>query len=170
MMTYRIQKTIISKYLLLADKETINENEVFNLLDSIEKLYKDGVLIQSDIYRQKLLLIKNSLASNLEVIKRKRVDKEIKFDSNSDFINILRSDVDNVEYGKTELSDIVKIEPVLQTEISFENTKLVIENLVISKRKLTAERDLEKFIAEQLRFVFGKERVHQQYSVGGFYH
>ncbi len=169
-MTYRIQKTIISKYLLLADKETINENEVFNLLDSIEKLYKDGVLIQSDIYRQKLLLIKNSLASNLEVIKRKRVDKEIKFDSNSDFINILRSDVDNVEYGKTELSDIVKIEPVLQTEISFENTKLVIENLVISKRKLTAERDLEKFIAEQLRFVFGKERVHQQYSVGGFYH
>jgi hypothetical protein len=166
-MTYRIQKTIISKYLVLVDKATVSESDVSELLYSTEKLYKDGVLIASDIYRQKIALIVTNLSTNLETIKRKRVNKEIKLEYNQDLISILKADIDNVEYAKTDLADIQNFENEKQLEISFLNVKSVIENVVIGKRRLSSEKDLEKFVADQLRFVFNKERVHQQYSVGG---
>lgn len=166
-MTYRIQKTIISKYLVLVDKATVSESDASELLYSIEKLYKDGVLTASDIYRQKIALIATNLSSNLETIKRKRVNKEIKLEYNQDLISILKADIDNVGYEKTDLADIQNFENERQLDISFSNVKLVIENILIGKRKLSSEKDLEKFVADQLRFVFNKEKVHQQYSVGG---
>jgi hypothetical protein len=72
-MTGKIQKTIFSKYLILAEKETVNEGDLSSLLTAIDDLYKSKILTESDIYLNKIELIRTSLSKDLEIIRRKRV-------------------------------------------------------------------------------------------------
>lgn len=167
-MTYRIQKTLINKFLDLVDKASTNEQEISELLGAIEKLYSNRVLTESDIYRQKIELIGTKLAKDLETIKRKRTSKEIKIELSKEIYETLKADLEGVDYSKTELIDLDKFENEKGLSISFENVITVLENLVVLKRRLTSEADLERFIATQLAYVFGKEKVSTQYSVGGF--
>ena len=44
----------------------------------------------------------------------------------------------------------------------------MLNNLIIPKRKLSSEQDLEKFIYDRLSIVFGKVKVYRQYNIGGF--
>lgn len=167
-MTYRIQKTIINKFLDLVDKPSSNEQEITELLGTIEKLYANRILTESDIFRQKIELIGTKLAKDLETIKRKRTSKEIKIELSRDIYQIFKADLEGVDYSKSELIDLDKFENEKGLSISFENVITVLENLIVLKRRLTSEADLERFIAIQLAYVFGKEKVSTQYSVGGF--
>lgn len=167
-MTYRIQKTIINKYLDLVDKPSSNEQDISGLLETIKNLYINRVLTENDIYRQKIELIGTRLTKDLETLKRKRTSKEIKIELSKDIYDIFKSDLEGVDYSKSELVDLDKFENEKGLGISFDNVITVLENLIVLKRRLTSEADLERFIATQLAFVFGKEKVSTQYSVGGF--
>jgi hypothetical protein len=167
-MTYRIQKTIINKFLDLVDKPSTNEQEITELLGAIEKLYTNRILTESDIFRQKIELIGTKLSKDLETIKRKRSSKEISIELSRDIYQIFKADLEGVDYSKSELTDLDKFENEKGLSISFENVITVLENLVVLKRRLSSEADLERFIAVQLAYVFGKEKVSTQYSVGGF--
>jgi hypothetical protein len=108
------------------------------------------------------------LAKDLETIKRKRTSKEIKIELSRDIYEVFKRDLEGVDYSKSELIDLDKFENEKGLSISFDNVITVLENLVVLKRRLTSEADLERFIATQLAYVFGKEKVSTQYSVGGF--
>lgn len=167
-MTYRIQKTIINKYLDLVEKPSVNEDEISVLINTIKNLYINRILTENDIYRQKIELIGVRLTKDLEALKRKRTSKEIKIELSKDIYDIFKSDLEGVDYSKTELIDLDKFDNEKSVTINLENVISVIENLVVLKRRLTSEADLERFIATQLAYVFGKEKVSTQYSVGGF--
>ena len=167
-MTYRIQKTIINKYLDLVDKPSTNEQEISGLLETIKNLYVNRILTENDIYRQKIEIIGTRLTKDLETLKRKRTSKEIKIELSKDIYEIFKSDLEGVDYSKSELVDLDKFENEKGLGISFDNVITVLENLIVLKRRLTSEADLERFIATQLAYVFGKEKVSTQYSVGGF--
>lgn len=167
-MTYRIQKTIINKYLDLVDKSSTTESEISELVETIKSLYASRTLTESDIFRQKIEFIGTRLVSDLETVKRKRTSKEIKLELSKDVYDILKSDLEGVDYSKSDLVDLDKIENEKAITISLENVISVLENLIVLKRRLGAESDFEKFTADQLMYIFGKEKVARQYSVGGF--
>ncbi|MDO1451735.1 hypothetical protein Q0590_36010 [Rhodocytophaga aerolata] len=167
-MIFRVQKTIINKYLDLVNQEVATESEIALLYGEGKNLYKNRLLTNSDIYRQKLEIILGNLETDLETVKRKRTNKEIKLAVSNDFYQILKDDLRGVDYSKTNLADLEEFEATSDLAITTDNVKEVLENLVILKRRLSAEADLEKFVADQLAMIFGKDRVHRQYSVGGF--
>lgn len=167
-MTDRIQKTIISKYLDLVDKDFATEAELAEIIATIDSLYKNRLLTDSDFYRQKIELVVKRLTSAFEEAKRKRTSKEVKLTIDAGLRKIFESDLGGVDYSKTALSDLDKLDNDKLVSISLPTVKAALENLVIPKRRLTAEADFEKFVTEQLVLIFGKERVHRQYSVGGF--
>ncbi|WP_027003515.1 hypothetical protein [Hugenholtzia roseola] len=167
-MTEKIQKTIISKYLALAEKDTVNETDLSDLLIAVENLYKNRILTESDIYLNKIELIRTSISTDLETLRRKRTNKEIKLTTNKSFLQILTSDIEAANYGNTDLSDIDKFENDKEVSLSADNVLRVLENLIIPKRRISEEKEFEKFVHERLTKVFGKERVHRQYSIGGF--
>ncbi len=167
-MTYRIQKTIIDKYLDLVDKPLSNEQDISGLLETIKNLYVNRVLTESDIYRQKIEFIVTRLTKDLETLKRKRTSKEIKIELPKEIQEIFRNDLEGVDYGKAELVDLDKFENEKGLSIGFNNVVTVLDNLIVLKRRLTSEANLERFVATQLAYVFGKDKVSTQYSVGGF--
>jgi hypothetical protein len=167
-MTDRIQKTIISKYLDLIDKDFATETEISEVISTVDNLYKNKLLTDSDFYRQKIAIVLKGLTAGLETAKRKRTSKEVKLTIDSGLRKIFESDIGGVDYSKTALSDLDKLDNDKAISISSQTVQTALENLVDPKRRLTAETDLEKFVAEQLAHIFGKERVHRQYSVGGF--
>lgn len=167
-MTHRIQKTIIGKYIEFIEQDLTSENQIEELLSTTEGLYSTRILSNSDIYRHKIDLIKTKLLNDLETVKRKRTNKAIKIEVSKDFYNLLKSDLEGIDYTKTKLSDLDRFENSNDIEINKESIKEILENLVIIKRRLSSEADLEKFIFDQLSIVLGKDRVHRQYSVGGF--
>ena len=167
-MTDKIQKTIISKFLSLVDKDFATETEVLELISTVENLYKNRLLTDSDFYRQKIELVIKNLTSAAKTVKNNRTNKNIKLTLDAGLRKIFNSDLGGVDYGKTELSDLDKLDNVKIISISTQTVQTALENLVISKRRLTSEADFEKFVTEQLADIFGKERVHRQYSVGGF--
>ncbi len=167
-MTFRIQKTIISKYLTLVDQDQTTQEQLAELLTTIEHLYENHVLTSSDIYRQKLELLVTNLKNDLATVKRKRTNKKLKMVISKDLYHVFKKDLEGVDYSKTNLADLDKFENDKDISISIENLKTALENLVINKRRLTSENDLEKFVTDQLAIFFGKEKIHRQYSVGGF--
>lgn len=167
-MTGKIQKIIFSKYLALVDKGTVSESDLSDLLSAIENLYKNKILTESDIYLNKIELIRTALTNDLDTVRRKRTNKEIKISANKDFLQILTSDIENINYGNTDLADLYKFDNEKDVSISTDNVKRVLENLIVPRRRISKEKDFEKFVHERLSKVFGKERVHRQYSVGGF--
>jgi hypothetical protein len=167
-MTHRIQKYIILKFIQLVDKGTISEEDLNPLLKEIQGLLKSKKLIQSDIYRQKIELVTAVLSDCLESIKRKRNSKEIALSIPNDIVNLLKSDIEGLDLGSLDRIDLEKLEPEGGVQISFDNVYSVLDNLIIPKRKLTVEADLERFICIELAQIFGKEQIHNQYSVGGF--
>lgn len=167
-MTFRIQKTIIGKYLALIDQDVATESEILELLTTIADLNKKKILLDSDIYSQKIDLICSNLLADYETVKRKRTKKEITLELRKDIYQIFENDLEGVDYTKTNLSDLHKFDYEKEIAINPENVKAVLENLIILKRRLTTEKDFEKFVSDQLIKTFGKEQVHRQFSVGGF--
>jgi hypothetical protein len=167
-MTDRIQKTIISKFLSLVDKESATELEMLELISTVESLYKNRLLTNSDYYRQKIELIIKNLTSAAKTVKNNRVNKSVKLTLDAGLRKVFENDLGGVDYGKTALSDLEKLENDFLISITSETVQTALENLVVPKRRLSAEVDFEKFVAEQLAVIFGKERVHRQYSLGGF--
>jgi len=167
-MTGKIQKIIFSKYLALADKVTVSESDLSDLVTAIENLYKNKILTESDIYLNKIELIRTSLATDLDTVRRKRTNKELKLSINKDFLQILTSDIENINYGNTDLADLDKFDNEKDVSISTDNVKKALENFIVPKRRISEEKDFEKFVHDRLSKIFGKERVHRQYSVGGF--
>ena len=167
-MTFRIQKTIISKFLALVDQEVSTESEILDLLTTIQDLQKKKILVESDIYNQKIGLISSNLSSALEIIKRKRTKKELSLELQKDIYQILEDDLEGVDYTKTNLFDLDKFDNSKEVPLNPENVKTVLENLIIIKRRLTSEKDFEKFVSDELIKIFGRDQVHRQFSVGGF--
>jgi hypothetical protein len=167
-MTDRIQKTIISKFLSLVDKDYATETEMLEIISTVESLNKNRVLTNSDFYRQKIELIVKYLISAVKTVKNNRVNKNVKLTLDAGLRKIFDNDLGGVDYGKTALEDLDKLENDTVISISSQTVQVALENLVVPKRRLTAEVDFEKFVAEQLAEIYGKERVHRQYSVGGF--
>lgn len=167
-MTFRIQRTIISKYLDLVDQAVTTETEISEFIEVIKNLYKNRTLTDSDIYRQKIDFITTRLITDLAAVKRKRTGKEIKLELSRDIYEVFKNDLEGIDFSKTDLTELDKIENEKDVAIDLENVIKVLENLVVLKRRLTSEADFERFTAEQLAYVFGKVKVSRQYSVGGF--
>jgi len=167
-MSHRLQKTIIHKYLDLINQDVSQEKEISELLNSINKLYKEGHLDNRDVFRQKIELIRNNLSNDLQKVQRKRVDKSIPLEISEDLRNVLKADLEGIDYSRTDLETLGEIGGKMELTMTKDDLIAILENLVIPKRKLTTEQDLEKFISDQLAAIFGKEKVHRQYSVGGF--
>ncbi len=167
-MSDRIQKIIISKFLTLVDKDFSTETEVLELISTVDGLYKNRLLTNSDFYRQKMELIIKNLTSAAKTVKNNRTNKNVKLTLDAGLRKIFDSDLGGVDYGKTALSDLDKLDNDNVISISAQTVQTALENLVIPKRRLTSEADFEKLVTEQLANIFGKERVHRQYSVGGF--
>ncbi|MBK8444714.1 MAG: hypothetical protein IPL35_15480 [Sphingobacteriales bacterium] len=167
-MTNRIQKTIISEFLTLVDKDFITETEVLELISTVDSLYKKRHLTDSDFYRQKIELIIRYLTSAAKSVKNNRTNKNVKLTLHSDLRKIFDSDLGGIDYSRTSLSDLDKLDNDKVIPISLQTVQIVLENLIIPKRRLTSETDFEKLVTGQLADIFGKEHVHRQYSVGGF--
>jgi len=167
-MTDRIQKTIIRKYLDLVDKDFATEAEISEIIITVDNLYKNRILTDSDFYRQKIGIVEKDLVTAFELAKRKRTSKEVKLTIDPGLRKIFESDLGGVDFSKTALSDLDKLENDKAIPISSQTVQTALENLIIPRRRLTTEADFEKFVTEQLGQIFGKERVHRQYSVGGF--
>lgn len=167
-MSYRIQRTIIHKYLKLVESKNANELELIELLNDIKALYASGSLIASDIFRNKLDYIQVKLDKDIEVLKRKRVNKSISIELPVDVKVALESDVDHVAYGNTDLEELGQFESCKPLAIGLDNVSDVLSNILLFRRKLSSEGDLEKYLLAQLALIFGKEKVSSQYSVGGF--
>ncbi len=167
-MTDRIQKTIISKFLALVDKDFATEAEILEIISTVDSLYKNRLLTDSDFYRQKIELVIKNLTSAAKSIKNNRTNKKVKLTLDTSLRKIFDNDLGSVDYAKTALTDLDKLDNEKVISISSESVQTALENLVIPRRRLAAEVDFEKFVTEQLAAIFGKERVHRQYSVGGF--
>ena len=167
-MTNRIQKTIISKFLSLVDKDFATETEILEIISTVDGLYKNRLLTDNDFYRQKIELIIKNLTAAAKTLKHNRTNKKIKLALDAGIRSIFNNDLGGVDYGKTALSDLDRLDNEKVISISSLTVQNALENLIIPKRRLTAEVDFEKFVTEQLAYIFGKERVHRQYSVGGF--
>ena len=120
-MTFRIQKTIISKYLDLVDQDHTTQEQIAELLATFEHLIKNRVLTTSDIYRQKLEIILSNLSADLDTVKRKRTSKEVKLELSKDLYQIFRNDLGGVDYSKTNLADLDKFENDKDVSINIEN-------------------------------------------------
>lgn len=169
-MKHQIQKTIIVNFLDLVTKESIKETEINELINAIRNLYTRNILTNSDIYRQKIEIITEVLASRKSALDRKRVSKEISIELPDSILKIFKNDV-RFYNPKPEISDLGKIESESGVEIidiSVENVSEVLENILIPKNKLNREADLEHFLGWELAYVFGKDKISNQYSVGGF--
>lgn len=167
-MIYRIQKTIIHKYLKLVEKDSVSANEISSFIAEIEELYSKRILTQEGVFKQKIELILKNVSKDFQKAKRKRSVKEVKLEIANDFYKVLEADIEGVDYGKTNLSDLSQIEAQEPLSISHSNLILALENILIPKRKLSDESSVEKHIANYLINIFGKDKVHQQYSIGGF--
>jgi hypothetical protein len=167
-MTHRIQKTIISKYLDLVDKDVVTEAEISEVVAIVDSLYKNGLLQDSDFFRQKIEIVRKKLSSALEEVRRKRINKETKLTIEHGLRKIFEEDIGGIDYSKTAISDLHKFKEDTTITISSGMVQKALENLVIPKRRLTTEADFEKFVADQLSYIFSKEHVHRQYSIGGF--
>lgn len=167
-MTYRIQKTIISKYLELTERTSVTEQNLVEFIDPVINLYKSKVLTENDIFRQKIEFIVSKAYSDLESVRRKRTTKEIKLELSPEICSILKGDLEGIDFSKTPLTELENFEREGSVELNKENVIRVFDNLIVLKRRLNAEVDLERFVCEQFAYVFGKEKVARQYSVGGF--
>ncbi len=167
-MTSRIQKTIISKYLDLVDKSFATEAEISEVISTVDNLYKNRLLTNNDFYRQKIEIVMKQLTSAFDIAKRKRTNKEVKLTIDYGLRKLFEDDLEGIDYSKTALSDLEKLDKDNVISISSQFVQTALEKLVVPKRRLTTEADLEKFVTEQLAHIFGKEHVHRQYSVGGF--
>ena len=167
-MAYKIQKTIIAKFLELVDKKSVKESEIVALLDSIQKFYERGNLSHSDLFRQKIEIITIYLNGYLQKLKRKRSSRKIGIEIPADLYKKLTDDIDSVAYRKFELLNLYSLEKATALEIKPDVVKSIFENLVIPKRKLNSELELEKFLFNQLSTIYGKEKVHRQHNIGGF--
>lgn len=167
-MTNRIQKAILFKYLKLINKNAVTEAELIEFQDDIDNLDKNRVLTEKDIYYQKIEIIQTELTKALVILARKRTIKEMKLAGNKGFCQILANDLGGVNYGNIDLKKLDIDEHRQPSTIDVPNVRGILENLVIPKRKVGQEKDLEKFTAARLVKMFGNDQVHQQYSVGGF--
>jgi len=167
-MIYRIQKTIICKYIQLVEKDSVSASDISSFITEIEELYSKRILIRDDVFRQKIELILKNVGKDLQKAKRKRSVKEVKLEIANDFYQVLKTDIKGIEYNKVNLSDLDQIEAQEALPITLSNVMFAIENVLISKRKLSDENSVEKHTANHLINIFGKDKVHQQYSIGGF--
>ncbi|MEM7373913.1 MAG: hypothetical protein AAF587_35150 [Bacteroidota bacterium] len=165
---FRLQKTIISKYLVLTEKEVASQEEIESLLSSILRLYELAVLNEKEIWDSKLQLVLKSLKKDFEAVKRKRKHKAIPLEINPTFKTILQADLDGIDYSKSDLDEIAKVAEPYDIQINLKTVLLALKHLVIPKRKLSNEADLEKLVNNQLAQVFDKTKVHRQYNIGGF--
>lgn len=167
-MNNRIQKTVIAKYLRMSELASVNQREIENLHSSISYLYDNSIIQINDIYSQKIDLILKNLTKDLAIVQRKKVHKDIKVNISKDFYQLLSEDVDGINYENTSIEDLIDSFKKEEFKISTENVKLALENIIIPKRKLTSESELEKYLTNQLSRIFGNVNVHRQYSIGGF--
>jgi hypothetical protein len=154
-MTDRIQKTIINKYLYLVDKEFVSESEISEAISNIDSLYKNHILTSSDFYRQKIEIVLKCLNAAFEEVKRKRTNKEIKLIIDGGLRKIFESDLGGIDFSRTAFSDLEKLDNDKVISISSQTVHTALENLIIPKRRLTAEADFEKFVSDQLAHIFG---------------
>ncbi|MBL7996999.1 MAG: hypothetical protein JNL32_00035 [Candidatus Kapabacteria bacterium] len=167
-MEFVVQKTIISKYLELVEQDHTTEAQISELLTTIDHLCKVRVLRESDIFRQKLEFIYDNLALHLSVVRRKRTVKKIKIELSEDIYQLFLSDTNGYDYQNNKIENISVIAKEEYNPITLDNVKNALLNILIYKRRLTSEKDVEKHIADKLAIIFGKENIHRQYSVGGF--
>jgi len=163
-----IQKIIISNFIDLVQKDLANETEISDLINTIERLYKVGILTNNDIYRLKIEIINSKLKSALALIKTKKKYKSIKLTIEIELLQILEENIKEFKNENLTFNDIEKISRKDKIEITPKNVHDVCENLIIHKTKLISESNLEKFISNQIALIFGNEQVHRQFSVGGF--
>jgi hypothetical protein len=99
------------------------------------------------------------MATALEAIKRKRKFKEIDFqfsnDINNYIIRITKMNADSYQLNN-------------DSTIDFEFISELLENMFIPTRKIADESELEKYISKYLSGIYGTEKVHRQFNVGGF--
>lgn len=164
----RLSKILVSKYLSIADKDLTTEQEISQLLNTINSLDSKGLISHQGWYAQRIEYIKKNLEKDLATVKRKRVHKEIKLTLSSDLRSALIHDLHGMKFNQSDLDDLEGFAEPETIEINKENVKILLRDLLIPKRKLSSEADLEKFTATYLSKIFGKERVHRQFSVGGF--
>ncbi|TAH27766.1 MAG: hypothetical protein EAZ07_00805 [Cytophagales bacterium] len=167
-MTDRIQKTIISKFLSFINREFITENEILELLSTVDEFYKNQLLSKNNFYRQKIELIVRNLTSAAKTVKKNRINKFVKLKLNDDLLRIFIKDLENFNLDIVKFTEIKKLDNETIISISKQNVQKTLENLIIPKRRLKTEIDFEKFVSEQLAQIFGKESVHRQYNIGGF--
>lgn len=160
-----IQKSIIRKYLYLAYKEQVTETEIYSLIQMVETLFREKLLDNRSIYRQKIEIIMANLKDDLETVRRKRTNKFITLSISNELKQTLSN---NIEGNDVDLSDYSNLKAERFIDISTENVQDILQNLVINKRRLNNESDFEKFVGEQLQCIFGKDNIHRQYSIGGF--
>lgn len=167
-MTDRIQKTIIAKFVQLANQPVATETELTELTEAIARLYSERKLVQTDLYRQKIELITSALNKAINEVKRKRTKKEVNLEVHKDFIAVLLDDLDGVDYSKSDLASLSDYESNDLSNVNADTVEQALKHLVVIKRRLSSEADLEKFLSEQLAYLYGRDRIHRQYSVGGF--
>ncbi len=162
----RIQKTIISKFIYLNNKDEAHENEIVKLMEEIEFVYHSKYLNSNDFYYQKIRIIYNYLNSAFDKVKNKRVNKSVNLDVNKEFISILENDIDGVDYNKANIEDLKNYSVFNKIEINKENVAFFLENLIIPMI-IDDSRKLEDFLVKEFEYGFDKDNVHQQYNIGG---
>ncbi len=163
-----IPKAIVYRYINLVERSSVKKEELSEFISTVERLKAEGFLIDQSVFRQKIEIIINNAYLNLVTLQRKRSAKKGKLNFNENILSILKRDVKGFKHNEIDINDTSSISLESNPEITFDSVKLALQNIVLSKRRIKSELELEKDVHSELTKIFGKENVHRQYSVGGF--
>lgn len=160
-----IQKSTIKNYLSLIDKNSVSETDLYEFVNSVDRLYNLKLLSERCVCRQKIEIILTNIKSEIDSLTRKRVNKTVKMSITNDLYKSLSNNLIEQSYSFESLESFAS---EILLSIDKNDVIEILNNLIINKRRLSSESDLEKFIHEQLCLIYGKDTVHRQYSIGGF--
>jgi len=160
-----IQKSTIKNYLSLIDKNSVSETDLYEFVNSVNRLYNLKLLSERSVCRQKIEIILTNIKSEIDSLTRKRVNKTVKMSITNDLYKSLSNNLIEQSYSFESLESFAS---EILLSIDKNDVIEILNNLIINKRRLSSESDLEKFIHEQLCLIYGKDTVHRQYSIGGF--
>ena len=151
------------RFLQLAAQEEASENDIYLLKEAIQRVRRDGRLRNRDPDWQTFQVIENILDKALSSLAKRRVNKSVKLQCSTSlqrFINIRVLSLESRNHLGKKYPQVK--DPQLKNALEY------LTGVIIPRRKMSSEKDLEKYLATSLSQVFGNQYVQRQYNIPGF--
>lgn len=158
-MNIDIFQNILTELKELKESPVNQEKTLIEIKEKVDllKFEKDSITFRKN--EQLISIIEKYLTNAISSISKKRKYKEIDFQFSED-----------IYYHLDSLSKLPKTHFLFSEEINFNVESICdfLETIIIPNRKTTNEAELEKHIFNVLIGIYGKEKIHRQFNIGGF--